>query len=138
MKQFLYILCLLSLAACSPGGIPQNDAPASPNLVSQQEGDGEEHELIILDPGFQTWKATYARPVSYYSPSYYERWNERYVRSWNEKVDLQPMNGSLDYPFQNRIDYSPMEDYGLELNYELFWYFRYIESLYGDRYNFPN
>lgn len=137
MKQLLYIITFLSLVACSAGGVPQNDVPASPNLVNSQENE-EEHELIIMDTGFQTWKATYARPVSYYSPSYYEQRNERYVRSWNEKVNLPTLSSSPDYPFQNRIDYQPGEDYGLELNYELFWYFRYIESLYGARYNFPN
>ena len=137
MKHLLYIITFLSLAACSAGGIPQNDAPASPNLVSQQE-DEEEHELIIMDTGFQAWKATYAKPVSYYSPSYYEQWNERYVRDWNEKVGLQGAHTPVNYPFENRINYRPTEDYGLELNYELFWYFRYIESLYGDRYNFPS
>lgn len=102
------------------------------NIVLQDEE--EEYELIILDNGFQSWFMTYAKPVSFYSPSYYAAKNQRYVIAWN---DLFYQYGGRG-PFQNRIDYDFNTDYGLKLNYQLFWYFKYIESLYGRSYPFPN
>ncbi|EMR04618.1 hypothetical protein ADICEAN_00220 [Cesiribacter andamanensis AMV16] len=123
-------------SACAGSSSRTADRPAAPNLVPQQ-GDDEEYELIIIDPGFNSWFATNARPVNYYSPQHYKQWNDRYVRAWNELADRQGPRTGPDYPFQNHIQYDPSEDYGLELNYELYWYFRYVESIWGRRYNFP-
>ena len=133
----VFILLAAAITSCAGGGMANVDRPASPNLVSNENGDEEEYELIIIDPGYQSWKATNARPVGFYSPSYYESWNERYVAAWNDKVNQQAYYNSANYPFENKIEYNPNIDYGLELNYELFWYFRYIHNLYGARYNFP-
>ena len=114
---------------------------ASTHLVRQKVGDNivlddgqEEYELIIIDPGFQTWFASRAKPINYYSLSYYESQNKRYVSTWNE---LFSAYGGRS-PFENRIDYEFNKNYGLELNYQLFWCFKYIESLYGGIYRFPS
>ena len=64
--------------------------------------------------------------------------NARYVQAWNEKVGQQSLYNSAFYPFESRIDYNPSIDYGLELNYQLYHYFQYIEDTYGNRYNFPH
>ncbi len=133
----LAILFLSIFTACAGGpGSIRSDMPASPNLVNEQNGE-EEYELIIIDPGFATWFVSHARPINYYAPAYYESWNQQYVTAWNEKVGQAGFYGAANYPFENRIQYNANEDYGVELNHELFWYFRYIQSLYGARYNFP-
>ena len=93
----------------------------------------EEYELIIIDPQFRSWFATHAKPVNFHSESYYESQNIRDVNAWNERYYATGGRG----PFGNHIDYHASEDYGLALNYELFWYFKYIESQFGSRYNFP-
>ncbi len=67
------------------------------------------------------------------NPSYYESQNKQYVTAWNELFHSTGGRG----PFGSYIDYQFSEDYGLDLNYELYWYFKYIESIYGKRYNFP-
>lgn len=143
MKEIKYIpkvlaLLLLSLLAACAGGPSsiRSDIPASPNLVNGQNEE-EEYELIIIDPGFATWFISNARPINYYSPSYYETWNQQYVSAWNEKVNQAPYYNTANYPFENRIEYNPSENYGVALNHELYWYFRYIQSLYGPLYNFP-
>lgn len=141
MRIFIYYIFLsaaIMFTACAPagnmGGNPDKRTEA--NIV-EPEGEEEEYELIIIDPGFNSWFATNARPVNFYSPQYYEQWNQIYVQAWNEKVDQAIYYNDRNYPFQNRINYDPSEDYGVELNYKLYYYFRYIESLFGDRYNFP-
>lgn len=98
-----------------------------------EENDQDEYELIIIDPGFDSWFITHAKPAEFYSLSYYESKNRIYVTSWNE-LFYQYGGGS---PFENRIDYDFHTDYGLELNYKLFWYFKYVESKFGKYYGFP-
>ena len=136
--SLLAVLFLSLLAACASGPRSvRSDMPVSPNLVNGQNGEEEEYELIIIDPGFATWFVSHARPINYYSPSYYETWNQQYVAAWNDKVNQAAYYNTANYPFENRIYYNPNENYGVELNHELYWYFRYIQSLYGPRYNFP-
>ncbi len=137
IKQVLPVLCFSILAACAGGGRGVTDKPASPNLVNQQESEEEEFELIIIDPGFRSWFVTNAQSPGFYSPAYYQTWNERYVIAWNEKVNQQLYYNHRNYPFENRINYDPAIDYPVELNYQLYWYFRYIQALYGPLYNFP-
>lgn len=129
----LFILPIFILYGCTSKISSNRDIPKSENISINNKNE-EEYELTIIDPGFQTWFASYAKPISYYSNSYYESQNRRYVTSWNE---LYQRTGGAG-PFGNYVDYRFTEDYGLELNYELFWYFKYIESMYGDRYNFPS
>jgi hypothetical protein len=125
---------MIGLAGCA-GGPRSVDRPSSPNVMTQSE-DGEEYELTIIDPGFQRWFATYGRPINYHSPQFYAQQNLQYVSQWNRLADQAGVRGGHDYPFENRIDYRHDVDYGVKLNHELYWYFRYIESLYGQRYSF--
>lgn len=135
MKALIYIGIIFSVLTGCARGPATVDKPGSPNLVSQQ-GSEDEYELTIIDPGFRTWFATYARPISYHSPAYYAQQNANYVKQWNILVDQQGRYRNVNYPFENRIDYDPRVDYGVELNHELYWYFRYVEQLHGSRYNF--
>lgn len=125
-------LAIFLFYGCTPRIAANKDVPNGENIAINN-GD-EEYELTIIDTGFQTWFASYAKPINYYSESYYESQNRRYVTSWNE---LYQKTGGAG-PFGNYVDYRFTEDYGLELNYELFWYFKYIETQYGSRYNFPS
>ncbi len=85
--------------------------------------DTVEYELIIIDPGFDSWFIISAKPIWYYSQSYLESWNRQYVTAWNSRV----MSGRHNRFFETYIDYLPHIDYGLELNYKLFNYFQYVE-----------
>ena len=125
---------VVSMAACNSS---KNTGPVSygDNMLIERDGD-EEYEITIIDPGFDSWFATYAKPANYYSLSYYEQKNAQYVSLWNERVGQQSYYRSANYPFENRIDYDPAKDYGLEVNYKLYYYFRYIQSIYGTRYHF--
>jgi hypothetical protein len=132
MKSLGYILFFLLIStACAPTYTSSNQDRTQPNIV--QPEDEEEYELLIIDPDFDRWFQVNGRPIGFYSERYYEQKNQQYVASWNEKVGRYGGNS----PFQNIINYNYSEDYGIELNYQLFWYFKYIEDVYGRWYNFP-
>jgi len=137
MKNLIYTMLpfLFLLGACATGNLNLTDRKGS-NVIQPGE-DGEEYELLIIDNNFDRWFAVNGRPITFYSPNYYEQKNRIYVSAWNEKVGQQSFYNSVNYPFEQRINYDYNIDYGVELNYQLFWYFRYIEDLYGNRYNFP-
>lgn len=86
--------------------------------------DSVEYELIIIDPGFESWLVT--RPsMNYYSKEYYVIKNSFYVKEWNFRHDNPMRFGDL---YETSVDYDPLTDYGLELNYKLYNYFVYFEE----------
>jgi hypothetical protein len=89
------------------------------------QNDSTEYELIIFDPGFESWFITHSHPVWYYSQDYFENWNQQYVTAWNAKV----MTPRYSRYFESTIDWDPFTDYGLELNHKLFYYFQYVERM---------
>lgn len=132
MKSLRYMMLFsLVCSACAPSFTSSSRDRTQPNIV--QPENETEYEVMIIDPDFDRWFQTNGRPVGFYSAQYYEQKNRQYVASWNEKVGRFGGNS----PFQNIINYDYSEDYGVELNYQLFWYFKYIENSYGRRYNFP-
>jgi len=86
--------------------------------------DSVEYELLVLDPGFETFLAMQP-DKEFYSQSYYENWNNRYVIEWNSR-HAQPMVYGEEY--ETYIDYRSNIDYGLELNYKLYYYFKFFEK----------
>lgn len=144
MKILVYLLSILLLSSCMVGGNAGSKGPAPENIGAnivnpeEEQEEKKEYDLIIMDPGFESWFVTQAKPMWYYSNSYYKSWNQIYVQAWNERAD-NPLRygGERDFPFENHINYDPNTDYGIDLNYKLFWYFKYVENKYGNRYNFP-
>jgi hypothetical protein len=95
------------------------------NFVKNDKESGKdslEYSLIIIDPGFEFWLAT-QHPVNFYSQSYYESKNRLDVTIWNQRFTSTIDNELYD----NYIDYNPGIDYGIDLNYKLYYYFRYFE-----------
>lgn len=89
------------------------------------------YEIIIIEPGFNVWLLTIARPEGYYSQSFLENRNRVLVIEWNNRV----LN-SLQYDpqlYELQIDYDPMVDYGYEVNYKLYNYFIYFQRKYNQR-----
>lgn len=87
-----------------------------------------EYEIIIIEPGFESWLERMARPQGYYSQEFLEGRNQIYVAEWNRRV-LQPTvyNPNL---YEVQIDYNPSIDYGYEVNYKLYNYFIYFQLQY--------
>jgi len=93
-----------------------------------ENADSTEYELLVFDPSFETFLATQPYPEWYYSDDYYRNLNIQYVSEWNYRHDNPLVYGNF---YETKIDYNPNVDYGLELNYRLYQYFRFIEKEYG-------
>jgi len=93
--------------------------------------DETEYQIIIIEPGFNTWLQSIARPEGYYSQSFLENRNAIMVVNWNQRV-LQPQiwNPNL---YEMQINYEPNIDYGYEVNYKLYNYFIYFQRKYNQR-----
>lgn len=89
-----------------------------------------EYEITILEVGFDSWLVTQL-PMWYYENSTLATKNYFKVVEWNQRV-LDPFRYD-PMLYQQRIDYSPFIDYGLEVNYLLFMYFRFFEQKYHVR-----
>ena len=105
---------------------------------AEQEGDTikiasdvTEYEIIIIEPGFNFWLQSIAKPEGYYSQSYLENRNNLYVIEWNQRV-MQPFRYEPSL-YELQIDYSPKIDYGYEVNYKLYNYFIYFQRKYNQR-----
>lgn len=105
--------------------------------LDEVSSDSLEYEIYISDIGYESFLIT-QRPMNYYSQRYYENWNKYYVTDWNQKVQTSMYHSSkYQNIFEMYIDYNPSTDYGLEVNYKLYYYFMFIEKKYGVRFNVP-
>ena len=135
MKNILYGLAVLSFLICSCG-IQNKTASIASDAVEEEApvriaNDSLEYEVTIIDPGFTAYLASVALPESFYSLDFLESRNQVYVTNWNIRAQ-NPMQ--YDYNiYENIIDYQPNIDYGLEVNYKLFWYFQFAQRKYGMR-----
>ncbi|MBS7787032.1 hypothetical protein KIH23_06960 [Flavobacterium sp. CYK-55] len=91
--------------------------------------DSIEYEIIIIEPGFDSWLAT-AKPRNYFSLVYLENKNRMWVSEWNQRVLDNRYNQNL---YEMRIDYQPHIRYGFEVNYLLYQYFSYFQQRYKQR-----
>ena len=93
--------------------------------------DSLEYEVIIIDPGFNTWLNSVARPRGFYSQSVLENRNIFFVSEYNQRV-LQPFRYNPNL-YEMRIDYQSNINYGYEVNYLLYNYFMYFQREYRQK-----
>lgn len=103
----------------------------SGNDTVQIANEQTEYEIIIIEPGFNYWLQSIAKPEGYYSQSFLENRNQIYTINWNQRV-LQPMRYSPNL-YELQIDYSSQIDYGYEVNYKLYYYYIYFQRKYNQR-----
>jgi len=89
------------------------------------------YEIIIIEPGFNAWLESRARPRHYYSQEFLENRNAIYVQSWNSRTSPPTVYDQNLY--QLRIDYDRRTDYGYEINYKLYNYFIYFQLTYNQK-----
>ena len=137
MKPFLYILlvCGLLIGCNSSKTINSNTRQDTVNVVENDTvsiaNTDLEYEIIIIEPGFNTWLTSTAKPEGYYSQSYLETKNLFYVQQWNNRV-LQPRRYDPKL-YEMQVDYRASIDYGYEVNYKLYNYFVYFQLTYNQR-----
>ena len=138
MKNLLYILLMvLFVYSC---GLTKNNGRSGKNNATDNDtvriaNDSLEYEIIIIEPGFNLFINSIARPEGYYSQSYLENKNQILVNDYNNRV-RQPMRYNTNLYVQE-INYNPQIDYGYEVNYLLYNYFVYISRQYNQRFSVP-
>ncbi|MGI9552044.1 MAG: DUF6146 family protein [Aurantibacter sp.] len=133
-----FIMFALSCGSTKEAAQLSDISEAEKEVFNRTEGDTiqianeeTEYEIIIIEPGFNVWLQSIARPEGYYSQSFMENRNQIFVTNWNQRV-LQPQQFSPNL-YELRIDYSANIDYGYEVNYKLYNYFIYFQRKYGQR-----
>jgi hypothetical protein len=104
--------------------INSKEVAATTNDTVRIANDELEYEIIIIDPGFNTWLASRAQPRNYYSQNHLESKNRFWVTEWNIRA-MQPQRYGDLYLMQ--IDYRPNINYGYEVNYLLYNYLVYFQ-----------
>lgn len=129
---FYYVAIGLLIAACSSTKKTGIQEGKSSQEVVRIANDSLEYEIIIMDIGFETYLNTIAKPMNFYSKEYYETKNRFYVTEWNIRA-RNPLRYRGDI-YENEINYDFNVDYGLEVNYKLYNYFKFVEHKYNQRF----
>lgn len=131
MKKLFLLICIpILFLACTTNqttSVPNKD-DNSLKFEPNEEGD---YDIVVFDPDYEVYLRTTAPPKSYYSKEYYESQNRRYVTIWNQR-HMMPMAYNPDL-YAVSIDLDPNIDYGLDFEYKLFNFFRFIEHKYRVR-----
>ena len=142
MKKIVYILfshlLVLGIYNCSSTTKAISISDKEQATFNQTQGDtiaiGDdktEYEITIIEPGFNTWLQSIARPEGFYSQSYLESRNNVWVIEWNQRV-AQPLKYDTSL-YELTINYSSNVDYGYEVNYKLYNYFVFFQRKYNQR-----
>lgn len=105
----------------------KKSATQKQSIELMSDNDSTEYTLIVLDPGYESYLATQPS-ANFYSQQYFESWNQQYVREWNMRHRNPLQYGGF---YETEINYNAREDYGLDLNYRLYYYFLFIKHKYG-------
>lgn len=134
MKTLVWIcIGILVVLGCST---PKNTLPSTENNVTKNDtiriaNEELEYEVIIIEPGFDMWLETNAKPREYYSQSYLESRNRVWVLYYNERVLDSRRFDPLLYEMQ--INYQSNVNYGYEVNYLLYNYLLFFQLKYKQR-----
>ncbi len=128
-KITLLLLTALLLLNCNTTKNAVKEKTDNPIKISNEE---LEYEIIIFDNGFENYLNSIAQPMGYHSESYLENKNQFYITRWNQRV-RNPMQYNSNI-YENVIDYDFNTHYGLEVNYKLYNYFKFVIYKYGERF----
>jgi len=134
MRTLIYFLAIsLVIIGCSTTTktITTNNTKL-PEEAVVIANDSLEYGIIIIDIGFKLYLNTIAKPANYYSQKFYETKNQFYVTKWNIRA-RNPLRYD-DSIYENVIDYDFNTDYGLDVNYKLYNYFKFVEYKYKQRF----
>jgi hypothetical protein len=135
MKNLICIsIILLAIIACntSKSAVSSADKPKTGSNDTIRIANEELHyEVIIIESGFDFWLHSNAHQRGYYSQSYLENKNYRYVLEWNNRV-LQPQRFDPNL-YEMTINYDSNVDYGYEVNYLIYNYMIYFQNKYNQK-----
>lgn len=134
MRAFLYIaVFVFFVIGCEGAKKPVADSGSSDEKEYSDTvriaNDSIEYEVIIIEPGFNSWLASQP-PKGHYGLGYLERRNRLYVNEYNRRVFDSSFPRDL---YVQEINYELDVSYGLEVNYLLYNYFKYFEQTYKQK-----
>ncbi|MCM4157423.1 DUF6146 family protein [Gramella sp. AN32] len=136
MKNILYVAAIvLFIASC---GTTKNRNLGNSNASNDTvriANDSLEYEIIIIEPGFNSFINSYAKPRGYFEQNYLENKNRFLVTEYNQRV-RQPLQYNSNL-YLNEINYDQNVDYGYEVNYLLYNYFVYFSRQYNQSFGIP-
>ena len=134
MKHFIWILLLAALLfSCDTGKSAMKGNTTDPEVVNDTihiSNPELEYEIIIIEPGFDSWLIT-QHPRGFYSLTYLENKNRIFTSEYNRRVHDSRYSTKL---YTQEIYYDPNISYGLEVNYLLYNYFIYFMDKYKQRF----
>jgi len=131
MKYFYYLcLTLILVWSCASKNTITKKVNKDNKSIVRIANDSLKYEITIIDVRFHNYLHTIAQPMSYYSIDYLENKNKFYVSKWNDRV----RNADKPNLYENIIDYDYNKHYGLEVNYKLYNYFKFVEKEYGEKF----
>tara|TARA_R110002050_G_scaffold74772_6_gene160252 strand:- start:17533 stop:17976 length:444 start_codon:yes stop_codon:yes gene_type:complete len=139
MKNYIYtlIICgfIIGCNTSKPTTLNKKKTEKELSIINNDTvtiaNDELEYQIIIIEPGFNFWLNSRARPEGFYSQQFLENRNYQYVLEWNNRV-LQPQRFNPNL-YEMQIDYQQGIDYGYEVNYKLYNYFIYFQLTYKQR-----
>ncbi|MEL6810784.1 MAG: DUF6146 family protein [Bacteroidota bacterium] len=134
MKYVIIILiAVVAFASCdsSKSIVQEGSDMAQTGDTLRIANDSLEYEIIIIEPGFNTWLIT-QRPRGYYGQTFLEGKNRLFVTEYNRRVrNFQLYDRNL---YQMEINYEFHIDYGYEVNYLLYNYFLYFQNRFNQNF----
>lgn len=137
MKKIIPFVILIAIVASCKSYTPKqtinhgNESNLVKNDTVSISSDETEYEIIIIEPGFNSWLSGTARPRGFHSQQWLESRNALLVQAWNQR-QMQPLTYDPSL-YQLRIDYDQYTDYGYEVNYLLYNYFLYFQLTYKQK-----
>lgn len=130
---FLIAAFCVALYSCGTGNKTMNGASVenTEKDTIRIANDSLEYEIIIIEPGFNSWLVSQP-PRGFYGQPLLESKNYSFVSEYNNRVLKQANYSNNLYPEQ--INYDPSVDYGYEVNYLLYNYFVYFQDKYNQKF----
>ncbi|OAB78123.1 DUF6146 family protein [Cochleicola gelatinilyticus] len=136
MKFLIFTFAFsLMIFSCDSAKSPLQGNTSETNTTASDTvriaNDSLEYEIIIFEPGFNSWLVS-QEPRGYYGQSFLEGRNKIYVGEYNNRVRTVNKYPTNLYP--QIIDYDYFTDYGYEVNYMLYNYFIYFQERYNQKF----
>lgn len=96
--------------------------------LSFEKNDEDEYDILVMDSQYDTYLKSIAKPMDFYSEFYYKSQNRDYVMEWNYRH-----NNPIQYDphfYSTYIDYDWNKEYGINLEYKLYNYFKFLKWRY--------
>ena len=130
MKRFILSSAIVAImVSCSTQNtaIPEG---AKAEMKAQKNTADDKWEVIVMDPQYDTYINSVAKPMTMYTDESLRARNITLVADWNSRYYSGRNPGFYEVP----IDYDPNENYGKEFNYRMYQFFAYLNWKYGVRF----